>query len=93
MADDEDRGDGNIPFSQLLPVHSIVQFICRRVLLFSAHVRQYFVLVVKILPEGTSGVEVDMVTDTAFSKSKQSRFSVMMHFVCLGPIGALSGLM
>lgn len=45
-----------IPLSQLLPVHSIVQFAIIRVLFPGPHIKQYFVLVVKTLPLGTSGV-------------------------------------
>jgi len=45
-----------IPFSHDLPVHSTAQFIWIRVALPSAHVRQYFVLVLKTFPLGTSGV-------------------------------------
>ena len=82
----------DIPFSQLLPVHSIVQLAMMRVLFPGPHIRQYFVFVVKTLPLGTSGVCVLQLTVIAFSRSKASRVLVVMHFVCFGPTGPLSGL-
>jgi hypothetical protein len=62
----------------------MAQFIWMRVALPSAHVRQYFVFVLKTLPLGTSGVWVEIVTETAFSRSRVSRVSVEIHFVCFG---------
>lgn len=55
------------PLIQLLPDHSTVQLICMRVALFSAHDRQYFVLTVNKLPDGTSGVCVEPLILMAFS--------------------------
>lgn len=49
-----------------------------------AHVKQYLVFTANTFPLGTSGVCVEIVTETAFSRSKESRVSVEIHFVCLG---------
>lgn len=76
------------PLSQLLPVHSIWQFIIIRVALPGAHMKQNFVFVVKTLPLGTSGVWVVAVTEIDRSRSMKSRVSVMMHLQDLGPIEA-----
>ena len=46
----------SLPLSQLLPVHSTVQFIWILVALFSAHERQYLVLTLNTFPLGTSEI-------------------------------------
>lgn len=71
----------------------MVKFINNLVAFSGAHMRQNLVLVVKTLPLGTSGVWVDTVTETDFSRSKKSIFSTIRHLVDLGPIDAYSGLM
>lgn len=62
----------DLPLSQLLPDHSTVQFMIKRVEPAGPHIKQYLVFVTNTFPLGTSGVCVEQVTDTAFSKSKES---------------------
>src|SRR6516225_7915345 len=88
------RGEGrNVPLIQLLPDHSMKLLTWMRVLLFSAHDKQYRVLTTKILPLGTSGFCVLTRTLTALSRSMCSSCSVTTHLVCFGPIEAFRGLM
>ena len=81
------------PFSHDLPVQSMVQVATTRVELPGPHIRQYRVFVVNMFPLGTSGVWVLQLTTTARLRSNDSTVAVTMHLVCLGPTGALSGLM
>jgi len=89
---DEQCGE-HLLLSQLLPVQTTEQFAIILVELPGPHIKQYRVFVVKTFPAGTSGVWVLQSTVTALSKSNVINELVVMHLVCFGPTGALSGLM
>jgi hypothetical protein len=90
---DVGRKQFNSPLTKLLPVHSTPVVTTTLHEFPLAQVMLVLVLTLKLPPLGTSGVLVVVMTQTKSSKSTCADSSVMRHFVCLGPIEPLRGLM
>lgn len=77
---------------KLRPVHSTAVVTSTLVVLFLAQVKHVLVFTEKLPPDGTSGVLVVVRLTTKLSKSTWRFSSVKIHFVDLGPTGALMAL-
>ena len=81
----------NIPLTKLRPVHStwVLTTTCEDAL--PAHVMYVHVLMLKMLPLGTSGVCAIVTIEMQLSRSLWTVSSCISHFVGLGPMLLVQG--